>query len=75
VVTSAKPDDGSQSLRRCGKWIPLVVSQAINVLYALDTPAVLALSLTVLFGLLGVLNIPHSEFVMIGAYCAHLIQS
>ena len=54
---------------------PLIVTQAINVLYALDTPAVLALSLTVLFGLLGVLNIPHSEFVMIGAYCAYLIQS
>jgi urea ABC transporter permease protein UrtB len=54
---------------------PLIVTQAINVLYAISTLAVLALGLAVIFGLLGVLNIAHGEFVMIGAYCAYVIQS
>jgi len=54
---------------------PLIVTQAINVVYAVSTLAVLALGLAVIFGLLGVLNIAHGEFVMIGAYCAYLVQS
>ena len=54
---------------------PLIVTQAINVLYAVCTLAVLALGLAVIFGLLGVLNIAHGEFVMIGAYCAYVTQS
>jgi len=54
---------------------PLIVTQAINVLYAVSTLAVLALGLAVIFGLLGVLNIAHGEFVMIGAYCAYVTQS
>src|SRR4029078_6026040 len=51
---------------------PLIVTQAINVLYRVSTLAVLALGLAVIFGLLGVLNIAHGEFVMIGAYCAYV---
>ena len=54
---------------------PLIVTQAINVLYAVSTLAVLALGLAVIFGLLGVLNIAHGEFIMIGAYCAYVTQS
>ena len=54
---------------------PLVVTQAINVLYGVSTLAVLALGLAVIFGLLGVLNIAHGEFVMIGAYCAYVTQA
>ena len=54
---------------------PLIVTQAINVLYAVSTLAVLALGLAVIFGLLGVLNIAHGEFIMIGAYCAYITQS
>jgi urea ABC transporter permease protein UrtB len=54
---------------------PLIVTQAINVLYGVSTLAVLALGLAVIFGLLGVLNIAHGEFVMIGAYCAYVTQS
>jgi urea ABC transporter permease protein UrtB len=54
---------------------PLIVTQAINVLYAVSTLAVLALGLAVIFGLLGVLNIAHGEFVMIGAYCAYVTQA
>ena len=54
---------------------PLIVTQAINLLYAVATLAVLALGLAVIFGLLGVLNIAHGEFIMIGAYCAYVTQS
>ena len=54
---------------------PLIVTQAINLLYAVSTLAVLALGLAVIFGLLGVLNIAHGEFIMIGAYCASLVAA
>jgi urea ABC transporter permease protein UrtB len=54
---------------------PLIVTQAINLIYAVSTLAVLALGLAVIFGLLGVLNIAHGEFIMIGAYCAYVTQS
>jgi branched-subunit amino acid ABC-type transport system permease component len=54
---------------------PLIVTQAINLLYAISTLAVLALGLAVIFGLLGVLNIAHGEFIMIGAYCAYVTQA
>ncbi len=54
---------------------PLIVTQAINLVYAVSTLAVLALGLAVIFGLLGVLNIAHGEFIMIGAYCAYVTQS
>jgi branched-chain amino acid transport system permease protein/urea transport system permease protein len=54
---------------------PLFVTQAINLLYGVTTLAVLALGLAVTFGLLGVLNIAHGEFIMIGAFCAYVAQS
>jgi branched-chain amino acid transport system permease protein/urea transport system permease protein len=52
----------------------LTVVQAVNVLYEVTTLAVLVLGLAVIFGLLGVLNIAHGEFIMTGAYCAYLVQ-
>jgi urea ABC transporter permease protein UrtB len=54
---------------------PLIVTQTINILYAISTLAVLALGLAVIFGLLGVLNIAHGELIMIGAYCAYVTQT
>src|SRR5271170_6691637 len=54
---------------------PLIVTQAINVVYAVSTLAVLALGLAVIFGLLGVLNIAHGEFIMAGAYCAYVVEA
>jgi branched-chain amino acid transport system permease protein/urea transport system permease protein len=54
---------------------PLVVTQAVNVIYAVTTLAVLVLGLAVIFGLLGVLNIAHGEFIMTGAYCAYVTQA
>jgi branched-chain amino acid transport system permease protein/urea transport system permease protein len=54
---------------------PLVITQAINVVYAVTTLAVLVLGLAVVFGLLGVLNIAHGEFIMVGAYCAYVVEA
>jgi urea ABC transporter permease protein UrtB len=54
---------------------PLIVAQALNILYEVTTLAVLVLGLAVVFGLLGVLNIAHGEFIMVGAYCAYWVQA
>lgn len=54
---------------------PLVVTQAVNIVYAVTTLAVLVLGLAVVFGLLGVLNIAHGEFIMAGAYCAYVVEA
>ena len=39
------------------------------------TLAVMVLGLAVVFGLLGVINIAHGEFIMVGAYCAYVRQA
>ncbi|MBV8512512.1 MAG: branched-chain amino acid ABC transporter permease, partial [Xanthobacteraceae bacterium] len=54
---------------------PLIVTQALNVVYGVTTLALLVLGLAVIFGLLGVLNIAHGEFIMAGAYCAYVTQA
>ena len=54
---------------------PVLVTQALNALYGIASLAIIALGLAVVLGLLGVLNIAHGELVMIGAYCAYVVQS
>jgi branched-chain amino acid transport system permease protein/urea transport system permease protein len=54
---------------------PVLVAQALNALFAIAVLAILALGLAVVFGLLGVLNLAHGELVMIGAYCAYVVQA
>ncbi len=41
---------------------------SLNVLYELTTLALTAIGLAIVFGLLGVMNMAHGEFVMIGVY-------
>lgn len=53
---------------------PVLVAQALNALYGIASLAILALGLAVVLGLLGVLNLAHGELVMIGAYCAYVVQ-
>lgn len=48
----------------------LVVTQALNVAFAVTTLIVVVLGLAVVFGWLGVMNLAHGEFVMLGAYVA-----
>jgi urea ABC transporter permease protein UrtB len=46
----------------------------LNIAYALATLALVTLGLAVVFGLLGVMNMAHGEFVMIGAYSVVTVQ-
>lgn len=54
---------------------PIVVTQGLNLVFGVATLAVLALGLAVIFGLLGVLNLAHGEFIMVGAYCAWAVTA
>lgn len=54
---------------------PIVITQGLNLVFGVATLAVLALGLAVIFGLLGVLNLAHGEFIMVGAYCAWAVSA
>ena len=54
---------------------PILTTNILNVVYEVSTLAVVVLGLAVVFGLLGVMNLAHGEFVMIGAYCAFFVQT
>jgi branched-chain amino acid transport system permease protein/urea transport system permease protein len=47
---------------------------ALNLAYELATLALTTLGLAVVFGLLGVMNMAHGEFVMLGAYAVVAVQ-
>jgi len=47
---------------------------SLNLVYELATLALTTLGLAVVFGLLGVMNMAHGEFVMIGAYSVVAVQ-
>ncbi len=51
--------------------LPLYI---LNALYATETLALVVLGLAVVFGWLGVMNMAHGEFVMLGAYSAVAAQ-
>ena len=51
-----------------------VLLHALNLAYELATLALTTLGLAVVFGLLGVMNMAHGEFVMVGAYSVVAVQ-
>lgn len=53
---------------------PLVVTYALNLAYQIAILALVVLGLGIVFGLLGVMNMAHGEFVMLGAYCVIAVQ-
>ena len=53
----------------------LLIPQILNALYGISTLALVALGLAVILGLLGVLNLAYGEMVMVGAYCAYVVQA
>ncbi|PLP57963.1 branched-chain amino acid ABC transporter permease [Mesorhizobium loti] len=53
---------------------PLIVTQILNILFGVTTLAMIALGLAITFGMLGVLNLAHGEFVMMGAFCALVVD-
>lgn len=53
---------------------PAVATDLLNLLYGITTLALVAAGLAVVFGWLGVLNMAHGEFLMLGAYSAAVVQ-
>ena len=52
----------------------LIATYGLNFLYATATLGLIVLGLAVVFGLLGVMNMAHGEFVALGAYSALMVQ-
>ena len=52
-----------------------LITFVLNFIYSSATLALIVLGLAMVFGLLGVMNIAHGEFVMLGAYSAYVVQS
>ncbi len=53
----------------------IVTVYGLNLLYTVATLGLIVLGLAVVFGLLGVMNMAHGEFVMLGAYSALIVQN
>lgn len=52
----------------------LIATYGLNFLYTTAILGLIVLGLAVVFGLLGVMNMAHGEFVMLGAYSALVVQ-
>ena len=52
-----------------------VVSQILTGLSLSSILLLVALGLAIIYGVTGVINLAHGEFVMLGAYCAWLLQA
>ncbi len=53
----------------------IITVYGLNLLYTVATLGLIVLGLAVVFGLLGVMNMAHGEFVMLGAYSALVVQN
>jgi branched-chain amino acid transport system permease protein/urea transport system permease protein len=51
-----------------------ILLHALNIAYELATLTLTTLGLAIVFGLLGVMNMAHGEFVMLGAYSVVTVQ-
>src|SRR5680860_1575675 len=52
----------------------MLATYGLNLAYQLAVLALVVLGLGIVFGLLGIMNMAHGEFVMLGAYCAVAVQ-
>lgn len=53
---------------------PGLALAALNLAYQVTILALVALGLAIVFGLLGIMNMAHGEFLMLGAYCMVAVQ-
>ena len=53
----------------------LLGTYGLNYVYITAILGLVVLGLAVVFGLLGVMNMAHGEFVMLGAYSAVVVQA
>ena len=49
--------------------------ELLNGLSLFATLAIVALGLGIVFGLMGIINLAHGEFVMIGAYVSYVVHA
>ncbi len=54
--------------------VDALTSEILNGVGSFATLAIVALGLGIVFGLMGVINLAHGEFVMVGAYVAFMVQ-
>lgn len=54
-------------------WEPAVILGTLNVLSAVSFLFIAAIGLAVIFGVMGVVNLAHGEFIMMGAYTSFLV--
>ena len=54
--------------------LELLALYGLNLVYTIAVLGLVVLGLAVVFGLLGVMNMAHGEFVMLGAYSALVVQ-
>lgn len=52
----------------------IYIAHGLNISFEIITLALVVMGLAITLGLLGVLNLAHGEFVMIGAFCAFGVQ-
>lgn len=52
----------------------LIATYGLNLAYQLAVMALVVLGLGIVFGMLGIMNMAHGEFVMLGAYSAVAVQ-
>ena len=53
----------------------IIASIVLNAAFLVSVVALVALGLGVIYGLLGVINMAHGEFVALGAYAAFMVTS
>jgi len=53
----------------------VLIQSAFNGLSVGSVLLIAALGLAVIFGLMGVINLAHGEFIMLGAYTTHVVQN
>ncbi len=52
----------------------IALTQALNLVYQLAVLALVVLGLAIVFGLLGIMNMAHGDFLMLGAYSMVAVQ-
>jgi urea ABC transporter permease protein UrtB len=60
--------------KKCRALMDLAITVVLNALTLISILMLVALGLTVIFGLMGVINLAHGEFVTVGAFSVAVIQ-
>jgi urea transport system permease protein len=76
TLDSASVSAAQNALRSIDRWLTAghVASVAFSGLSYAGILLITALGLSIVFGLLGVINLAHGEFIMLGAYATYLVE-